>query len=122
MLPSMSASDRYLAIVIPGKMYAKAYKTKAYIPSIYLELSKIRVQSLQFWCLGILVEHINQVCLAFATGELFYLCSFRWLSPIMTLIFAFFNIKLKAFKGSRMMYWIKMNHFIKSVCLQIVFK
>ena len=92
---NVTASDQYLAIVVPGKMYAKAYEEKGLAPenlSRTLEDSGTVTSVLIPW----------NTCGAYHSGVLgvpvvdyaFY-AIFNWLSPFMTLIFAAFNIKIK---------------------------
>ncbi len=89
------ASDQYLAIVIPGKMFKKAYQDKKLAPenlSRTLEDSGTVTSVLIPWNTcgayqsGVLGVH---------TGEYFMYAIFNWLSPITTLIFAGFNIKIR---------------------------
>jgi len=90
-----TASDQYLAIVVPGKMYAKAYKEKGLAPenlSRTLEDSGTVTSVLIPW----------NTCGAYQSGVLgvsvadyFVYAIFNWLSPFMTLFFAAFNIKIK---------------------------
>ena len=92
---NFTASDQYLAIVIPGKMYAKAYKDKGLAPenlSRTLEDSGTVTSVLIPW----------NTCGAYHTGVLgvsvfdFGIYAiFNWLSPFMTLLFAAFKIKIK---------------------------
>lgn len=92
---NFTASDQYLAIVVPGKMYAKAYKDKGLAPenlSRTLEDSGTVTSVLIPW----------NTCGAYHSGVLgvpvfdyaFY-AIFNWLSPFMTLLFAAFQIKIK---------------------------
>ncbi|MEZ4909264.1 MAG: Na+/H+ antiporter NhaC [Saprospiraceae bacterium] len=93
---NFTASDQYLAIVIPGKMYSKAYEAKGLHPvnlSRTLEDSGTVTSVLVPWnTCGAYQSGV----LGVATGEYFIYAIFNWLSPIMTLIFAFFNIKIKS--------------------------
>lgn len=96
---NFTASDQYLAIVIPGKMYSKAYELKGLHPvnlSRTLEDSGTVTSVLVPW--NTCGAYQSSV-LGVATGEYFIYAVFNWLSPIMTLIFAFFNIKIKALKS-----------------------
>ncbi|HSQ46791.1 MAG TPA: Na+/H+ antiporter NhaC [Lutibacter sp.] len=89
------ASDQYLAIVIPGKMFKKAYEDKELAPenlSRTLEDSGTVTSALIPW----------NTCGAYQSGVLgvpvadyAIYAIFNWLSPIMTLIFAAFSIKIK---------------------------
>ncbi|OSY87533.1 sodium:proton antiporter [Tenacibaculum holothuriorum] len=92
---NFTASDQYLALVVPGKMYAKAYKDKGLAPenlSRTLEDSGTVTSVLIPW----------NTCGAYHSGVLgvpvvdyaFY-AIFNWLSPFMTLLFAAFRIKIK---------------------------
>jgi NhaC family Na+:H+ antiporter len=92
---NFTASDQYLAIVVPGKMYAKAYADKGLAPenlSRTLEDSGTVTSVLIPW----------NTCGAYHSGVLgvsvfdyaIYAVS-NWLSPFMTLIFAAFKIKIK---------------------------
>jgi len=89
------ASDQYLAIVIPGKMFKKAYEEKGLAPenlSRTLEDSGTVTSVLIPW----------NTCGAYQSGvlgvgvhEYFFYAVFNWLSPIMTLTFAAFQIKIR---------------------------
>jgi len=90
-----TASDQYLAIVVPGRMYANAYKEKGLAPenlSRTLEDSGTVTSVLVPW----------NTCGAYQSGVLgvpvvdyFAYAIFNWLSPFMTLFFAAFSIKIK---------------------------
>ncbi|PZD76930.1 Na+/H+ antiporter NhaC [Mesonia sp. K7] len=89
------ASDQYLAIVIPGKMFKKAYEDKGLAPenlSRTLEDSGTVTSVLIPW----------NTCGAYQSGVLgvsvadyFVYAIFNWLSPFMTLIYAAFKIKIR---------------------------
>lgn len=90
-----TASDQYLAIVIPGKMYAKAYKEKGLAPenlSRTLEDSGTVTSVLIPWntC-----GAYQSTTLGVGVHEYFAYAIFNYLSPIMTLVFAGLNIKIK---------------------------
>lgn len=92
---NLTASDQYLAIVVPGKMYAQAYKDKGLAPenlSRTLEDSGTVTSVLVPW----------NTCGAYHSGvlgvdTLHYAgyAIFNWLSPFMTLLFAAFRIKIR---------------------------
>lgn len=92
---NVTASDQYLAIVIPGKMFSKAYADKGLAPenlSRTLEDSGTVTSVLIPW----------NTCGAYHSGvlgvsisEYFFYAVFNWLSPFMTLLFAALNIKIK---------------------------
>ncbi|WP_416440885.1 Na+/H+ antiporter NhaC [Leeuwenhoekiella sp. A16] len=98
---NVTASDQYLAIVVPGKMYAKAYKDKGLAPenlSRTLEDSGTVTSVLVPW----------NTCGAYQSGVLgvhvadyFVYAIFNWLSPFMTLLFAGFSIKIRELKDAR---------------------
>lgn len=90
-----TASDQYLAIVVPGKMFAKAYRDKGLAPenlSRSLEDSGTVTSVLIPW----------NTCGAYHSGVLgvpvasyFVYAIFNYLSPFMTLFYAAFNIKIR---------------------------
>ncbi|WP_157206347.1 Na+/H+ antiporter NhaC [Mariniflexile maritimum] len=92
---NLTASDQYLSIVVPGKMYAKAFKDKGLAPenlSRTLEDSGTVTSVLVPW----------NTCGAYQSSVLgvdtFHYAGyavFNWLSPFMTLLFAAFQIKIK---------------------------
>ena len=92
---NVTASDQYLAIVVPGKMYAKAFKEKGLAPenlSRTLEDSGTVTSVLVPW----------NTCGAYQSGvlgvdTLHYAgyAIFNWLSPFTTLLFAALNIKIR---------------------------
>ena len=97
---NITASDQYLAIVVPGKMFAKAYKDRGLAPenlSRTLEDSGTVTSVLIPW----------NTCGAYHSGVLgvsvadyFMYAIFNWLSPIMTLLFAALGIKIKQLASS----------------------
>ncbi len=92
---NLTASDQYLSIVIPGKMFSKAYRDRNLAPenlSRTLEDSGTVTSVLIPW----------NTCGAFQSGILgvgvldyFIYAIFNWLSPFTTLIVAALNIKIK---------------------------
>ncbi len=95
---NVTASDQYLAIVVPGKMFSKAYEDKGLAPenlSRTLEDSGTVTSVLVPW----------NTCGAYQSGvlgvsviEYFAYAIFNYLSPFMTLLFAAFQIKIKQLK------------------------
>lgn len=95
---NLTASDQYLSIVIPGKMFSKAYEDNNLAPenlSRTLEDSGTVTSVLIPW----------NTCGAYQSGILgvsvadyFIYAIFNWLSPFMTLLVAAFNIKIKKVK------------------------
>ncbi|PHS51917.1 MAG: Na+/H+ antiporter NhaC [Lutibacter sp.] len=89
------ASDQYLAIVIPGKMFKKAFEDKELAPenlSRTLEDSGTVTSVLIPW--NTCGAYQSSV-LGVGVAEYAVFAVFNWLSPIMTLIFAAFQIKIK---------------------------
>ena len=92
---NVTASDQFLAIVVPGKMFAKAYEKRGLAPenlSRTLEDSGTVTSVLVPW----------NTCGAYQSGVLgvsvfdyFIYAIFNYLSPFMTLTFAALNIKIK---------------------------
>lgn len=96
-----TASDQYLAIVVPGRMYSDIYKKKGLAPenlSRTLEDSGTVTSVLVPWnTCG--AYHSN--VLGVATGAYIWYAFFNLLSPIMTIIFAYFNIKIRKLKDAK---------------------
>jgi len=96
------ASDQYLAIVIPGRMYAKAFKDKGLAPenlSRTLEDSGTVTSVLVPWnTCGAYQSGVLGVDTLSYAGYAF----FNWMSPITTLIFAGFRIKIKQLTGGNL--------------------
>ncbi|MEM1124747.1 MAG: Na+/H+ antiporter NhaC family protein, partial [Bacteroidota bacterium] len=98
---NVTASDQYLAIVVPGKMFAKAYEEKGLAPenlSRTLEDSGTVTSVLIPW----------NTCGAYQSGVLgvsvadyFVYAIFNYLSPFTTLLFAALGIKIKQLAGSK---------------------
>ncbi|MCC1483635.1 Na+/H+ antiporter NhaC [Winogradskyella immobilis] len=89
------ASDQYLAIVIPGKMFKKAYEDKGLAPenlSRTLEDSGTVTSVLIPW--NTCGAYQSSV-LGVGVGEYFLYAIFNWLSPFTTLLFAALNIKIR---------------------------
>lgn len=89
------ASDQYLAIVIPGKMFKQAYKDKGLAPenlSRTLEDTGTVTSVLIPW--NTCGAYQSSV-LGVGVAEYFMYAIFNYLSPIMTLIFAAFRIKIR---------------------------
>ena len=95
---NLTASDQYLSIVIPGKMFAKAYKDRKLAPenlSRTLEDSGTVTSVLIPWnTCGAYQSGV----LGVGVGEYFVYAIFNWISPFMTLLYAAFDIKIKALK------------------------
>ncbi len=93
------ASDQYLAIVIPGRMYKKAFEDKGLAPenlSRTLEDSGTVTSVLVPWnTCGAYQSSVLGVDTFSYAGYAF----FNWLSPFTTLVFAAFSIKIKQLKN-----------------------
>ncbi|WP_420322737.1 Na+/H+ antiporter NhaC [Flagellimonas sp.] len=92
---NVTASDQYLALVVPGKMFSKAYKDRGLAPenlSRTLEDSGTVTSVLVPWntC-----GAYHSGVLGVGVGEYALYAIFNWLSPFMTLLFAAFRIKIK---------------------------
>ncbi|SCY14056.1 transporter, NhaC family [Nonlabens sp. Hel1_33_55] len=96
---NVTASDQYLAIVVPGKMYANAYRDKGLAPenlSRTLEDSGTVTSVLIPWntCGAYQSTTLGVDVIAYLPYAIF-----NWLSPFMTLLFAAFSIKIKELSG-----------------------
>ena len=92
---NLTASDQYLSIVLPGKMFNKAFADKNLAPenlSRTLEDAGTVTSVLIPWnTCGAYQSGV----LGVGVGEYFIYAIFNWLSPIMTLTYAYFGIKIK---------------------------
>ena len=92
---NVTASDQYLSIVIPGKMYSEAYKERG-LASVNLsrtiEDSGTVTSVLIPWntCGAYQSEVLNV-----SVWDYFIYAIFNWLSPITTLIIAYLKFKIK---------------------------
>jgi NhaC family Na+:H+ antiporter len=91
---NITASDQYLAIVVPGRMFAEEYKERGLHPKVLsrtLEDSGTVTSALIPWntC-----GAYHSGVLGIATGEYFMYCFFNLISPLMTLAFGFLGIKI----------------------------
>lgn len=92
---NFTASDQYLALVVPGKMYEKAFKEKGLAPenlSRTLEDSGTVTSVLIPWntC-----GAYHSATLGVPVLDYLAYAVFSYLSPFMTLLFAAFSIKIK---------------------------
>ncbi len=90
-----TASDQYLAIVVPGKMYQKAFEDKGLAPenlSRTLEDAGTVTSILFPWNTG---GAYQSKTLGVSTYDYVFYAFFNLISPIMTLIYAYFNIKIR---------------------------
>ena len=98
---NVTASDQYLAIVVPGKMFEKAYQEKGLAPenlSRTLEDSGTVISVLIPWntC-----GAYQSATLGVGVGEYFAYAIFNYISPFMTLLFAAFKIKIAELKPNK---------------------
>ena len=95
------ASDQYLAIVIPGKMFKKAFEDKGLAPenlSRTLEDSGTVTSVLIPWntC-----GAYQSTVLGVSVSDYFIYAVFNYVSPFMTLLFAALNIKIRELAGNK---------------------
>jgi NhaC family Na+:H+ antiporter len=96
---NLTASDQYLAIVVPGKMFSKAYKDRGLAPenlSRTLEGSGTVTSALIPWntC-----GAYHSSVLGVPVFEYFIFAVFNYISPFVTLTFAALNIKIKQLRA-----------------------
>lgn len=94
---NVTASDQYLAIVVPGKMFAKAYEQKGLAPenlSRTIEDSGTVTSVLVPWntC-----GAYHSSVLGVSVFEYFAYAVFNYVSPVMTLLFAALSLKIRKF-------------------------
>ncbi len=96
---NITASDQYLSIVIPGRMFAETYRERGLMPqnlSRTLEDSGTVTSVLVPWntC-----GATQATVLGISTLTFLPYCFFNIISPFMTIIFAYFNIKIARFNN-----------------------
>jgi len=93
-----TASDQYIAIVVPGKMFKEAYAERGLAPenlSRALEDSGTVTSVLIPWnTCGVAQSSV----LGVATGTYAVYCIFNLVSPLMTILYGIFNIKMTKLK------------------------
>jgi NhaC family Na+:H+ antiporter len=98
---NITASDQYLAIVVPGKMFEKIYKERGLAPenlSRTLEDSGTVTSVLIPWnTCGAAQSNV----LGVTTLAYFPYCFFNIISPFMTVFFAFAGIKIAKLAGGK---------------------
>jgi NhaC family Na+:H+ antiporter len=95
LVTNISTSDQYISVAIPGRMFAGLYKEMGYASenlSRTLEDTGTVTSVLIPWntC-----GAYHAAVLGIATFDYIYYCFFNLLSPIMTLLFAYFMIKIR---------------------------
>lgn len=92
---NITASDQYLSIVVPGRMFRKTYEDKGLKPEVLsrtLEDSGTVTSVLIPWnTCGATQSRV----LGVATFDYLPYCFFNLISPVMTIIFAYFNIRIR---------------------------
>lgn len=99
---NVTASDQYLAIVVPGRMYAQTYRERGLKPenlSRTLEDSGTVTSVLIPWntCGATQASVLGVSTFVYAPY-----CFFNIISPFMTILFAYLNIKIRRFTSSEM--------------------
>ena len=94
---NITASDQYLAIVVPGRMFADTYKERGLKPEVLsrtLEDSGTVTSVLVPWnTCGATQSSV----LGVSTWVYAPYCFFNIISPFMTILFAYLNIKIRRF-------------------------
>ncbi len=92
---NITASDQYISIVVPGRMFKEAYEKKGLKPEVLsrtLEDSGTVTSVLIPWnTCGATQSRV----LGVATTDYLPYCFFNIISPFMTMLFAFLNIKIR---------------------------
>lgn len=98
---NITASDQYISIVVPGRMFAKTYREKGYKPEVLsrtLEDSGTVTSVLIPWNTGGATQ-----ARVLGVPTLTYLpyCFFNIISPMMSVFFAYMNIKIRRLKEEK---------------------
>lgn len=92
---NITTSDQYLSIVVPGKMFKQTYQDRGLKPEVLsrsIEDSGTVTSPLVPWntCASYHSGMLNV-----STGDYFIYAFFNWISPLMSIIFGYFNIKIR---------------------------
>ncbi len=96
---NITASDQYISIVVPGRMFAKTYKEKGYKPELLsrtLEDAGTVTSVLIPWNTG---GATQARVLGVSTMTYLPYCFFNIISPMMTVFYAYMNIKIRRLKN-----------------------
>ena len=97
---NVTASDQYLAIVVPGRMFAETYKDRGLKPEVLsrtLEDSGTVTSVLIPWnTCGATQSSV----LGVSTWAYAPYCFFNIISPFMTVLYAYLNIKIRRYKDA----------------------
>jgi NhaC family Na+:H+ antiporter len=99
---NITASDQYLAIVVPGRMFSNTYKEKGLAPenlSRTIEDSGTVTSVLIPWntC-----GATQSAVLGVATFAYLPFCFFNLISPLMTIAYGYFGVKIKKLKRKKL--------------------
>lgn len=98
---NITASDQYISIVVPGEMYQDAYKDRGLKPEVLsrtLEDAGTVTSVLVPWNTG---GATQARVLGVATLSYLPYCFFNLISPVMTVIFAYLNIRIRRFRDDK---------------------
>jgi NhaC family Na+:H+ antiporter len=92
---NFTASDQYIAIVVPGRMYKQAYKTMGLKPEVLsrtLEDAGTLTSVLIPWnTCGATQARV----LGVATTDYMFYAFLNWINPIIAILMAYLNIKIR---------------------------
>jgi NhaC family Na+:H+ antiporter len=98
---NLTASDQYMAIAVPGRMYARTYRERGYKPELLsrtLEDAGTVTSVLIPWntCGATQANVLGVATMAYAPY-----CFFCIISPLMTILIAFLNFKIRRFSDEQ---------------------
>ena len=92
---NVTASDQYLAIVVPGRMFKDVYKKRGLAPENLSRTLEDRGTVTSVLIPWNTCGAYQSSVLGVATGDYFIYAFFNLISPIITLIYAWFGIKIQ---------------------------
>lgn len=98
---NVTASDQYISIVVPGEMYKEAFQDRGLKPEVLsrtLEDAGTVTSVLVPWNTG---GATQARVLGVSTGSYLPYAFFNLISPVMTIIFAYFNIRIRRLKDAK---------------------
>jgi NhaC family Na+:H+ antiporter len=98
---NVTASDQYISIVVPGEMYKEAFHDRGLKPEVLsrtLEDAGTVTSVLVPWNTG---GATQARVLGVSTVSYLPYAFFNLISPVMTILFAYFNIRIRRFKEKK---------------------
>ena len=95
---NVTASDQYMAIVVPGRMFAKVYRQRGYKPELLSRTLEDTATVTSVMIPWNTCGATQSSVLGVATWAYAPFCFFCMLSPMMSILYAWLNFKIRRFE------------------------